>query len=685
MWEVRKVVVFLAVDIGGTFTDLIAFDDRTGRFYQAKSLTTPRNHVDGIIDCIKKTDLDPGTIDHLIHGSTTAINTLIERKGATVGLIVTRGTRDVYAIGRGNRPEAYNLFFHRPQPLVPRHRTIEVDERLFASGEVRDKLDIATVKSACDVLAKAGVDAVAVCFLHSYANPEHEQQAGRIVEAALPKAYVSLSHEILREYREYERISTTVVNAYIGPTVGGYVRNLQSRLEGIGFKGELAIMQSNGGVMAPATAIMRPVTMMESGPVGGIIASAEIGRALGYTNVVSFDMGGTTAKASLVRDGEPTMSEGYYVGGYASGHPVMTPVVDVVEVGAGGGSIASIDDVGALKVGPQSAGAEPGPICYSRGGTEPTITDANVVLGRIGAHDFLGGEMNLDRDAATKGMDTRVAKALKMDAAEAARAVVQIAIAKMSLAVREVSVEKGYDPRDFVLVASGGAGPPHAVAIARELFIPTVIIPRFPAHFSALGMLMADERHDLVRTYLAELGAADFETIRRITKELTEEAYKLLGRKDNVNCQVLFDLRYVGQEFTLPVPVSTEQLTKADRKGIRTGFDTLHEQRYAHHATDEPVEIINIRLVALGRRTKLALPPLAKEGTLAPREKRPVLFDRGGPVDCPVYDREKLKPGDKIDGPALISEYASTTVMFPGDKLAVADTGELIISVGQAK
>src|SRR5579863_1322552 len=675
----------IAVDIGGTFTDLIGFDERTQLIHQAKSLTTPRDPVEGILDCIRKASLDPKSIDSLIHGSTIAINTLIERKGAAVGLIVTRGTRDVYAIGRGNRPEAYNLFFHRPRPLVPRHRTLEVDERLYASGEVREKLDVASVKNACEALAKAGVDAVAICFLHSYANPEHEQQAGKIVEAALPKAYVSLSHDILREYREYERISTTVVNAYIGPTVGGYVRNLQSRLESLGFRGELAIMQSNGGVMAPATAIKRPVTMMESGPVGGIIASAEIGRALGYSNVVSSDMGGTTAKASLVRAGEPTMSEGYYVGGYASGHPVMTPVVDVVEVGAGGGSIASIDDVGALKVGPQSAGAEPGPICYSRGGTEPTITDANVILGRIGAHDFLGGEMALDLAAATKGTIEKIGKPLAMSAEEASRAIVQIAIAKMSLAVREVSVEKGYDPRDFVLVASGGAGPPHAVAIARELFIPTVIVPRFPAHFSALGMLMADERHDLVRTYLAELSAADFAIIRKIGEELTAEAFKLLGRTDNVTCQVLFDLRYVGQEFTLPVPVSADQLARADRKAIRSAFDELHEQRYAHHATDEPVEIINIRLVALGRRTKLALPALAKTGTQAPREKRPVLFDQGGSVDCPVYDREKLKPGDKIDGPALVSEYASTTVIFPGDKLAVANTGELIISVGRAQ
>ncbi len=678
-------MIFLAVDIGGTFTDLIAFDDRSGRFLQAKSLTTPRNHVDGIIECINKTDIDPKAVDHLIHGSTTAINTLIERKGARVGLVVTRGTRDVYAIGRGNRPEAYNLFFHRPRPLVPRHLTLEVNERVVASGEVREPLDEASVKAACEVLAEQGVEAVAVCFLHSYANPEHERQAGKIVQAALPEAYVSLSHEILREYREYERISTTVVNAYIGPVVGGYVQSLQHRLEGIGFKGELAIMQSNGGVMAPATAIKRPVTMMESGPVGGIIASAEIGKALGYRNVVSFDMGGTTAKASLVRDGEATMAEGYHVGGYASGHPVMTPVVDVVEVGAGGGSIASIDDVGALKVGPQSAGAEPGPICYSRNGTEPTITDANVILGRIGWHDFLGGEMALDLEAAKKGMEERVAKPLHMSVDEASRAVIQIATAKMSLAVREVSVEKGYDPREFVLVASGGAGPPHAVAIARELFIPTVIVPRFPAHFSALGMLMADERHDLVRTYLAELNQADFGTVRQIAGELTTEAYELLGRKDNVTCQVLFDLRYVGQEFTLPVPVSQDNLARTDRKSIRAAFDALHEQRYAHHASDEPVEIINIRLVALGHRSKLVQPGLTRTAKLAPRETRPVVFDTGGALDCPVYDREMLKPSDRIKGPALVSEYASTTIFFPGDELTVADTGELIITLGHGQ
>ncbi len=454
-------MIVVAIDIGGTFTDLIGYDDRAGRFVEAKSLTTPAHLVNGIIDCIRKSGLDPSAIDELIHGSTIAINTLIERKGARTGLVVSRGTRDVYIIGRGNRPEAYNLLFHRHRPLVPRHLTCEVAERLLSSGDVHVPIDRAAVAQACRALQAEGVEAVAVCFLHSYVNPEHEAIAGEIIRAAMPEAYLSLSHQILREYREFERMSTTVVNAYIGPKVGGYVRSLRSTLGEIGFRGALAIMRSNGGVMTPEVATERPAAMMESGPVGGIIAAAQVGRALGFGNVISFDMGGTTAKASLVRDGEPTLAPGYYVGGYASGHPVMLPMIDVVEVGAGGGSIAWLDEVGALKVGPHSAGADPGPICYRGGGSEPTITDANVVLGRLDPDNFLGGEMKLDADAARRGIKEKIAAPLGMEEVAAAQAIVQIAIAKMALAVREVSVAKGYDPREFALVASGGAGPLH--------------------------------------------------------------------------------------------------------------------------------------------------------------------------------------------------------------------------------
>ncbi len=675
-------MTLLAIDIGGTFTDLMAFGEKAKKNFQAKALSTPDDLAQGIIDCITKSGMDIGGVDDLIHGTTQAINTLIERKGAKTALLVTKGTRDVYIIGRGNRPESYNLFFHRARPLVERRLTLEVDERMLAGGVVRDELDEAQVTELADQLAKEGVDAVAVCFLHAYANPEHEQAVGRILQEKLGDCYVSLSHEILREYREYERTSTTVVNSYIGPRMSGYVHGLETRLADIGFKGQLAIMQSNGGVMAPEVAVQKPVTMMESGPVGGIIASAQVGRALGFENVISFDMGGTTAKTSLIRDGEASMAEGYYVGGYANGDPVMAPVVDVVEVGAGGGSIAWIDEVGALKVGPQSSGADPGPICYRGGGTEPTITDANVLLGRIGAEDFLGGEMPLDLEAATKGTMDKLGDTLEMELLPIAQAIIQIAITRMSLAVREISVEKGYDPRDFALVASGGAGPLHAVAIARELHIPTVIIPRFPAHFSALGMLMADERQDFIQTYIANLEEVDFSTVLGIHEEMTAQALEAIRQKDNIEYQILLDLRYVGQEFTLSVPVSVEQLQKADATGIRQAYDTLHEHRYAHHAADEPVEMVNYRLVALGCRPILHLPEIGVGGGDTEVTHRPVYFDdTDKPVDCPIYQRDGLAPGQEFDGPALVQEYASTTVIFGGDHCKVTDTGELVITL----
>ena len=676
-------MLVVAIDIGGTFTDLIGFDDADRRFVQAKSLTTPAQLGQGVIDCIRKSGLTAAVVDELIHGSTIAINTLIERKGAKTGLVVTRGTRDVYIIGRGNRPEAYSLFFHRHRPLVPRHLTREVDERLLSSGEVHVPLDRAGIAEACRVLAAEGVEAVAVCFLHSYVNPEHERIAGDMIRAAMPRAYVSLSHEILREYREFERMSTTVVNAYIGPKVGGYVKELEASLGDIGFRGALSIMRSNGGVMTPEIATARPAAMMESGPVGGIIASAQVGCALGFRNVISFDMGGTTAKASLVREGEPTMAPGYHVGGYASGHPVMLPMIDVVEVGAGGGSIAWLDDVGALKVGPQSAGADPGPICYRGGGFEPTITDANVVLGRLDPDNFLGGEMKLDADAAQRGIDEKIAGPLKMDAIAAAEAIVEIAIAKMSLAVREVSVAKGYDPRDFALVASGGAGPLHVVAIARELYIPKVVVPLFPSHFSALGMLLADERHDFIRTFYCDLATVDFAALLKIHHEMVAQASATLRHAAQAQRQIHLDLRYVGQEFTLQVPVSVEAIASGDRAGIRAAFDALYEHRYAHHSPDEPVEMVNIRLALIGKRPKPVFPRLAARGGAKPARTRAVyLAEARKALPCPVYQRETLGAGDEIAGPALIQEHGTTTVLCAQDTLTVAPSGELIITVG---
>jgi len=679
-------MIVVAIDIGGTFTDLVAFDDKAGRFVEAKSLTTPHELTQGVLDCIRKSGLKAADIDELIHGSTIAINTLIERKGAKTGLIVTSGTRDVYIVGRGNRPEAYNLFFHRHRPLVPRHLTREVEERLLSSGEIFRPLNKASVTEACRALAAEGVEAVAVCLLHSYVDPTHERIAGQMVREALPHAYLSLSHDILREYREFERLSTTVVNAYIGPKVGGYVSNLKSRLGETGFAGELSIMRSNGGVMTPEVATARPVAMMESGPVGGIIASARVGEKLGFANVISFDMGGTTAKTSLVRDGEPTLAPGYYVGGYAGGHPVMLPMIDVVEVGAGGGSIAWTDDVGALKVGPQSAGADPGPICYRGGGTEPTITDANVVLGRLDPHNFLGGEIVLDADGARAGIERHVAKPLGMDTVEAAQAILAIAISKMSLAVREVSVEKGYDPRDFVLVASGGAGPLHICAIARELHIPKVIVPLFPSHFSALGMLLADERHDFIRTFYCDLASLDFKALLAVHDEMASEAKKSLRHANKAESQIELDLRYVGQEFTLSVPVTREAIKRGDRQKIRAAFDALYEHRYAHHSPDEPVEMVNVRLAAIGKRPTLRFPRLAKRAVIKASRRREVyLDDPRKPVACPIYQRGDLGAGARIKGPALIEEHGTTTVLFAQDRCTVAPSGELTIDVGGAR
>lgn len=680
----------IAVDIGGTFTDLFAYDSATMRIAHAKTSTTPANLVEGIMRCLSKSEVDVATADAFVHGSTVAINTVIERKGAVSALVVTEGTGDAYTIGRGNRPEAYNIFFKKSEPLVPRRLTFEVKERFLSSGEQVAPLDSRQVESIASELSRRKVQAVAVCFLHSYANPMHEIEAGRILRARLPGAYVSLSHEILREYREYERISTTVVNCYIGPRVSKYVSELEETLRKRGFGGSLLLMQSNGGVVSPAVASARPVTMMESGPVGGIIAAAQVAKGLGYDDSIAFDMGGTTAKASLIRGGEPAIAEGYYVGGYASGHPVMVPVVDVVEVGAGGGSIAHVDEAGALKVGPRSSGAEPGPICYGLGGTEPTITDANVVLNRIDPAHFLGGEMPLDVRRAVAGMQEKVAGPLGLDPHEAAFGILRIANTLMSLAVREVSLARGYDPRDFALVAFGGAGPLHALDIARDLHIPFVIVPSLPAHFSAIGMILTDIRHDYVRTYYKPASESDFRDLSRIFDEMTEEGRATLLSEgvppESMVFERVMDVRYVGQEFTLPVRVTDKMLAAGDAGVVKGEFDRLHGIRYGDSAAD-PVEIVNARVAAIGLRPKPAHSEIVTPGKGGKPKSgtRPVYLASGkSPVDCEIYQREMLQTGDIIRGPAVLEEYASTVVLLHGDSARVEPTGELKISVAAA-
>jgi N-methylhydantoinase A len=680
------VTLTVAVDIGGTFTDLIAVDEVTGEVRQAKSLSTPHDLSQGVFDCLAKAAVTADAIETLVHGSTVAINIAIERTGARAALVVSQGTRDVYTIGRGNRPEAYDPFFRRPRPLVPRSLTFEAPERKLASGETLTRLDERAAEQVARHVADAGVAAVAVCFLHSYADPEHEALMGRVLRRMLPAAHVSLSHEVVREYREYERMSTTALNAYVGPRTSEYIERIESGLAGQAFGGRFLVMQSNGGVMSPQTAKQTPVTMMESGPVGGVIASARVGELAGHRDVISFDMGGTTAKTSLVRDAAPTIAHGYHIGGYARGHPAMLPVVDIVEVGAGGGSIAWLDEVGALKVGPRSAGADPGPICYRRGGTEPTVTDANVVLGRIGAESFLGGEMPLAPAAARDGIAVRLGD-LGMDPTELAIGIVRLAVSDMVLAVREISVARGYDPRDFALLAQGGGGPLHALEVARELGVPTVVVPRLPAHFSALGMLMADVRHDYVRTHYAALPDARFADLAGFFAELVTLGADQLADDGVAAADMVFerslDLRYAGQEFTLPVPVEPHEVEAGEVAAIRARFDDAHAHRYGNAAPDEEVEMVNLRVVSRGLRRAPRLPALTGARRDPMLGRRPVWFaDPSEPVQCAVYARDRLRPGDEVSGPAAIEEQASTTLLWVGDVATVGDGGELVVKVG---
>jgi N-methylhydantoinase A len=677
----------IAVDIGGTFTDLVAVDDQ-GRIFRAKSLTTPEDLARGIQNCLRGAAVDVAGAGFFVHGSTVTINAVLERKGARTGLITTKGFRDVYEIGRGNRPEGYNLFFKRPVPLVPRDLRLEVDERLYASGEVFRSLDENSAGTAITALKSAGVESIAVCLLHAYANAEHERRMGELIHEQFPEAYVSLSHEILREFREYERTSTTVLNAYVGPLVSRYLVSLEKMLGQAGFHGTFRVMQSNGGVMSAESARKMPVTMMESGPVAGVIAAARLGERLDCRHMISFDMGGTTAKSSLIKDFHPEVTSSYYVGGYVTGHPMMLPVVDIVEVGNGGGSIAWVDAAGGLKVGPQSAGAAPGPACYGRGGSEPTVTDANLIAGRIDPEYFLGSGIRLQRDKAAQAIGEKIAKPLGLSLEEAALGILTIANFNMSLSVRAVSVEKGYDPRDCALVPSGGGGALHAMAIARELSVPRVIIPPMPAHFSALGMLLADLKHDYVQTFVRELAETSGAELAHAFSLLEQSAVATLTEEGSKAEQMVLrrflDMRYRGQEYTLPVPIGEDLRSLTDFGAIRARFDQLHQEHYGHSAPREPVMMVNLRLSALGRfEDGLPLDAASREEDRGVRGRRPVIFEKD-PVECPIYLRSGFKPGDRLEGPAVIEEIGATILVYPGDKLQVNEFGHLVIEVVSA-
>jgi N-methylhydantoinase A len=678
----------VGIDIGGTFTDLVGYRD--GAILTAKTLTVPADPTVGAADALRIAGCEAADIAELLHGSTIAINTVLERSGAKTALVTTAGFRDVYALGRGNRPDAFNLDFHRPRPLVPRELTFEVTERMNAAGEVLVEIEPTEIEALARRLDALGVEAVAVCFLHAYANPAHEMVAGELLRRLCPRLFMTASHEILREFREYERTSTTVLNAFVGPRVTGYLSRFEGFARDARFAGNIAIMRSNGGTMSIGEARRQPVAMMESGPVAGMIGAAHLARLIGIEQAIGFDMGGTTAKTSLIAAGALPIEEGYVIGDAFTGQPMQLPVVDIVEVGAGGGSIAWCDDTGGLHVGPVSAGADPGPACYGRGGAAPTVTDADLILGRLNGARFLGGGMKLDPVAAETAIRAKIGDRLGLDVTAAACGIATIADGAMSLAVRAVSLDRGIDPRDATIIAFGGAGPLHAAAIAREISIPTIVIPRLPGNFSALGMLMADWRHDFVRTLIGELERLDRGEATRAFTELRAagEAALARDRLHGGRFEFAADLRYRGQEHTIPVVVAGPEDVAGNAQKTRERFHEQHLARHGHAAPDQSIEVVNLRLVVTVPRMDDAIgrwlrePPVVEAA--AREERRPIVFDDPQrPVEGRILWRPALAAGTELAGPAVIEEPNATTLVPPGAHAHIDRWGNIVIALAE--
>jgi N-methylhydantoinase A len=679
----------LAADIGGTFTDIAAFNTSTGRLHFGKTLSTPDSLIDGIATGASKAGAAFSDADIFLHGSTVAINTMLERTGAKTALLITEGFRDIYEIGRVNRPDAYNLFFQKHEPLVERAMRFEVHERLFAEGDVYKPLDEDHVRATCRRLREERVDAVAILLLHCYANPAHELRVREIVEEELPDAFVSTSHELSQEYREFERCSTVVANAYIGPKIKGYISGIGDRIRADGFDGSFLVVQSTGGLYDGEQAQRQCVRMLESGPAAGVIGTQALCDALGMENAIAFDMGGTTAKAGVIHHGEALTTGSALIGGYERALPIQIAMMDIFEVGTGGGSIARIADEGGLRVGPQSASAQPGPACYGQGGTEPTVTDANVLLGRLSPDRFLGGEMTLDVAAAEAAILDKVGNPLGLEAVEAAQGVLRIAVTSMSHAVKAVTMERGLDAGDFAMVAYGGAGPLHACNIAREMGIRKLIIPRSPGHFSAFGMLFSDLRYDYVRSRFARLADADFADIEAVYAELEAEGLAEIEKVSVAPERVVIargaDMRYVGQEHAVTVDLSSDLFANEDRAGIKARFDAIHDLRYGTCAPQERSEIVSLRVTVTGMLEKPLLEEIVRGDATPPSAahtgNRPVRFGEDA-LETATWDRMALIAGNRIEGPALIEEHASTTVLHPGDTCEVDAFGNLVISIG---
>ena len=686
----------IGVDIGGTFTDVALVNEDNGRIGIAKVSTTPDDFGAGVVQALSIAlddhNVVPESVSLLSHATTVVTNAILENKGARIALVATRGFRDVLELRRSARVDLYDLYQDAPAVLAPRHCRLEVTERLDASGAVVTPLDESDIDPIIEFVKNNDIEAVAVSLLYSFLNDAHERIVGDRLRAALPGVPVFLSSEVLPEIREYERTSTTAVCAYVGPILESYLHRLEEAVSGMGLP-KLYVMGSSGGVFDVAEGLKMPAMAIESGPAAGVIAAQLIGRQLNKPNLISFDMGGTTAKASLIKDGQVETTSEYEVGGgdgnvnrwmNGAGHPIRVPVIDLAEVSAGGGSIAWIDPVGALRVGPKSAGAAPGPVCYDGGGVDPTVTDANLTLGYLDPGALLAGRLAIRADKAEAAITERLAGPLKLDVDATAAAVVSIVNNAMAEALRIVSVERGHDAREFSLVAFGGAGPMHAAELASELGVREIIIPPIPGGFSALGLVATDLKRDYVKTFYAPLTGIDPADINAVYQGMEESARDMLRATDIPESRWVFeraaDLRYLRQAYELTVPAPADAVTPETLDALANGFHEKHRQTYGHENRNEIVQMVNLRLTAIGRLEGLDLRQTSATGSGSSMTgSRKVWFKGASRIDCAIHDRDKMNAGAEAPGPAVIQAVDTTIVVPPGWTARADDNGYIIM------
>lgn len=676
----------IGVDSGGTFTDVCLFNDATGESRIWKLSSTPQDPsvgiADGVAQALQQAQADPSDVGFLGHGTTVATNALIQLRGVPTALVTTDGFRDLLEIGRQKRPHLYDTQALKPKVLVPRAWRKGVPERLRNDGGVDLPLDEAALRTAARELANEGVEAVAVCFLYSYRNADHEQRALEILREELPGTFVCASSDVAPEFREFERLSTVVVNAYLGPVMQRYIRRLYERLKDLGIVVEPKLTQSNGGIISFETAAAMPVRTILSGPTTGVVAAQAISRQAGYANVITFDVGGTSSDVALLTDGQCAQANQADAGGY----PIKAPMLDIHAVGAGGGSIAYIDNGGLLKVGPRSAGADPGPACYGKGNDEPTVTDANVVLGTLSAGTLLGGRLTVRRDLAEAAVQ-RLADRLGLGLMAAAQGIIAVATANMAKAIRVISVQRGHDPRGYALFAFGGAGPLHAARLALELDMKRIIVPRTPGILCAMGLLLTDLRTDFMRTQILELDTRNVGQIRETFARLQVDADRWFEEERIAPAsrasECVVDMRYSGQNYELSVPYLALANDDALLRHLIDGFEQAHQRQYGFLVPDGQVQVVTCRLAAVGKTAKVSLPALEAAGDDASAAivgERQVWFpETGAWSDCPIYARDGLRPGHAFTGPAIVEQMDATTLVLPGMRARVDSQANLIL------